>query len=288
MSKRQRYIRKIITRRDYKCIGKSMQSLKSVRSLAIFLLKPLGSHRRIVLDILLYKVVRPIWNLMPDMSGFTYETTIGNQRVRFRPLVMHDFLFVLANANRNHEPLVQKVFEPKQGEVFVDVGAHIGLYTLRAAREVGPTGRVIAVEPDPQSYCILKDNVALNNLHNVLVVNAALSDASGQKTFYACTDPSLSGFELQSNARLREVRTVKTLTLDELVRIAEVSDVNWIKLDVEGAETKVLHGGANLLANAKKLRVIVESSNGDAMEYLKQFGFETRYLGEIYYFAVKS
>ena len=84
------------------------------------------------------------------MSNFTVVATVGENKIRFRPLVMHDFLFVLANASKNHEPLVQKVFQPKPGEVVVDVGAHIGLYTLRAARDVGANGKVIAVEPDPQ------------------------------------------------------------------------------------------------------------------------------------------
>jgi FkbM family methyltransferase len=251
------------------------------------LLKPLGKSRRTVIDAFLYGIVRPIWNLLPDMSGFTYTAVMGDNKVRFRPFVMHDVLFVIANANRNHEPLVQKIFQPKPGEVFVDVGAHIGLYTMRAAREVGSKGKVIAVEPDPQSYRILKENVALNHLDNVTVINAALCDACGQMTFYACTDPSLSGFELQSEARLREVRTVQVLTLDGLLESVGVDQVNWIKLDVEGAETKVLHGAKNLLERAKNLHIIVESNNDRAIQYLKVFGFKTRYLGEIYYFAEK-
>lgn len=252
------------------------------------MLRPLGKSRRAFFEAFLYGVVRPVWNLLPDASNFTFTATFDLNRIRFRPFVMHDFLFVLANANRNHEPLVQEVFQPKLGQVFIDVGAHIGLYTLRAARDVGSKGCVIAVEPDPQSYRILKDNIALNRLDNVLVFNVALSDCSGEKTFYACTDPSLSGFELQPKARLREVRTVKTMTLDELLRVSKINQVNWIKLDVEGAETNVLRGGKQMLGNAKDLSVIVESSSDEAMRFLKGFGFRTRYLGEIYYFAEKK
>lgn len=264
-----------------------MQGLRCTRSLLVTMLKPLGKNRRVVFDVLLYRIVRPIWNYLPDMSNFTYTATIGENKIRFRPFVMHDFLFVLANANRNHEPLVQKVFNPKPGEVFVDVGAHIGLYTMRAAREVGPRGKVIAVEPDPQSCRLLRDNIALNHLDNVVVVNAALCDSSGQMTFYACTDPSLSGFELQPNARLREVRTVNAMTLDDLLQSYGVDQANWIKLDVEGAEIRVLQGGKDMLANAKNLHIIVESSTNQAMEYLRGFDFKTCYLGEIYYLAEK-
>ena len=251
------------------------------------MLKPLGKNRRVVFEILLYGLIRPIWNLLPNLSNFTYVATVGNNKIRFRPLVMHDFLFVLANASKNHEPLVQKVFQPRPGEVVIDVGAHIGLYTLKAARAVGANGRVIAVEPGPQSFLILKDNVALNHLDNVTVVNAALSDRAGQSKFYACTDPSLSGFELQPNARLREVTTVRVMVLDDVLNNLGISRVDWMKIDVEGAETKVLKGGVHLLEESGKMKIIVESSSTSAMEYLTKFGFKTQHLGEIYYFAEK-
>lgn len=263
------------------------QSLRSFRSFIVLILKPLGKSRRDFFEAFLYGVVRPIWNLLPDASNFAITATFNDNLIRFRPFVLHDFLFVLANANRNHEPLVQEVFQPRQGQIFVDVGAHIGLYTLRAAEEVGLAGRVIAVEPDPQSYRILKNNIALNHFNNVLAFNVALSDSSGEKTFYACTDPSLSGFELQPTAKLREVRTVKVMTLDELLAAAGVGHVDWVKLDVEGAETGILRGGKNVLMNSKNLKVIVESSSDEAIKYLKTLGFKTRFLGEIYYFAEK-
>jgi FkbM family methyltransferase len=266
----------------------ALLSLRSVRFAIVFMLEPLGKRRRDVFEILLYGLVRPIWNLLPNMSNFTYVASVGVNKIRFRPLVMHDFLFVLANASKNHEPLVQEVFQPKPGEVVVDVGAHIGLYTLRAARDVGANGKVIAVEPDPQSYRILKDNIALNYLENVTAINAALSDTSGQKKFYACTDPSLSGFELQPEGRLREVAVVKVMSLDELLQAAGLSEVDWMKIDVEGAELKVLQGGKRLLKDSKNLRIIIESSKNQAMEYLNRFGFRTRHLGEIYYFAEKT
>jgi FkbM family methyltransferase len=265
----------------------AMQGVKATRTVFVAFFKPLGKSRRAFFNALLYGVIRSVWNHLPDMSNFTFTASLGGSQVRFRPFVMHDFLFVLANANQNHEPLVQAVFKPKPGEVMVDVGAHIGLYTMRAAKAVGSYGRVISAEPDPQSYALLKENIRLNGLANVHAENAALSDCSGQMTFYACTDPSLSGFELQPKAKLREKRVVKTLTLDELLDMLGVEQVNWIKLDVEGAETKVLRGAEKLLRRAKNLHIIVESDSTQAMDYLAGFGFKTRYLGEIYYYAEK-
>lgn len=129
--------------------------------------------------------------------------------------------------------------------------------------------------------------MTLNHFDNVVVFNVALSDSSGVKTFFACTDPLLSGFDLQPKARLRAIKKVKTVTLDDLLEFAGVKHVDWIKLDVEGAETSILRGGRNMLVNAKNLKVIIESSSDDAIKYLKTLGYKTKYLGEIYYFAEK-
>ena len=80
---------------------------------------------------------------------------------------------------------------------------------------------------------------------------------------------------------------VQSTTLEELLPSLGVSQVDWMKVDVEGAETKVLQGGRRFLEEAKHLKIIIESSDNKAMEYLSKFGFQTEYLGEIYYFATK-
>lgn len=265
----------------------AVQTLSAFRSTVTLLLKPFGKTSRTIINTFLYSFIRPIWNRLPDLSNYTYTATLGGSRIKFRPLVLHDFLFVLASASKSHEPLVQKVFQPKQGQVVIDVGAHIGIYTVQASRDVGQDGLVVAVEPDPQSFRILQDNIALNHLGNIRAVNAALSDVAGQRTFYAATDPSLSGFQLQPEARLRKANLVQTLTLDELTRKLGLIRVDWVKLDVEGSELKVLQGGKAFLGAAENLRVIVESSDSRAVGYLRSLGFDTRYLGEIYYLATK-
>jgi FkbM family methyltransferase len=243
----------------------------------------MGETRRIILSTFLYGFVRPLWSLMPDFSRFTWVTLVGNNLISFRPLVMHDFVFVLAN--KDHEPYVQKIFHPKPGETVVDVGAHIGLYTLRVAREVGPKGKVIAIEPDPRNFVLLKQNIATNNLHNVIAVNVALSDDACRRLFYACTDPSLSSLKLQSQTKIREAKIVTTMTLSALLKNLDIKRVDWIKVDVEGEELEVLRGGMLFLQNIKNVVIIIESSNTHATEYLREMGFHTEHLGETYYLA---
>jgi hypothetical protein len=79
--------------------------------------------------------------------------------------------------------------------------------------------------------------------------------------FYACTDPF-------------EVAVVCSMTIDELLGELGLSRVDWIKIDVEGAETMVLRGGRRLLEGSKNLKLIIENSTGAAARYLRDFGLK--------------
>src|SRR5919108_6579842 len=83
-----------------------------------------------------------------------------------------DFLFMT-----NHENEIMKYFSPNEGDTVVDIGAHIGLYSLIAAKRVGPSGKVIAIEPDPENFKILKKNLLLNQLSNVEPLECAVYSA---------------------------------------------------------------------------------------------------------------
>src|SRR5207249_2412898 len=70
------------------------------------------------------------------------------------------------------------------GDTFIDVGANIGYYSLLAARRVGPTGSVVAIEPSPKTFRALEANLAQNRLKNVRTVNAAVSDRQATVPLY--------------------------------------------------------------------------------------------------------
>jgi precorrin-6B methylase 2 len=72
-----------------------------------------------------------------------------------------------------HEDVIIQYFHPKEGDVVVDVGAHIGRYTIIASKRVGPNGKVIAIEADPSNFEMLNRNVQLNRLANVTTLNYA-------------------------------------------------------------------------------------------------------------------
>tara|TARA_B100000686_G_C16635479_1_gene887037 strand:- start:133 stop:840 length:708 start_codon:yes stop_codon:yes gene_type:complete len=123
---------------------------------------------------------------------------------------------------------------------FVDVGAHHGYYTLMASRIAGPTGSVLAFEPDSMNYRYLSKHVDWNKLDNVERLNSAVSFEKGTATFTKGTGTGTG--HLSSNGDI----SVSTITLDEELSAREFEPTH-IKIDVEGAEVDVLSGALSTL-----------------------------------------
>jgi len=139
----------------------------------------------------------------------------------------------------------------RPGDVFVDLGANIGLFTLIAARQVGSTGHVYAFEPCRETYERLLTNVRLNRLANVSVHQLALSDRVGQYDMKV----SLDGYDAWNSLAQPiaggsfTVKTVNAVTWDEFSRQNKlVGRVTTMKIDVEGWESRVLLGGCETLS----------------------------------------
>ena len=82
-----------------------------------------------------------------------------------------------------HEDELMKYFVPEEGDIVVDVGAHIGLYTIIASKRVGLSGKVFSIEPDPVNFEILGKNIRINHLENVVALNYALILKKAIKTY---------------------------------------------------------------------------------------------------------
>lgn len=141
------------------------------------------------------------------------------------------------------------------GMTFIDIGAHVGLFTVPAAMAVGPGGRVIAFEPDPDNRRLLERNIARHELDTVQVVPAAVSDRSGDITLKQ--SPFNTGdhrIDARSGARGVQVQMV---SLDQwLSEHDHTADV--IKMDVQGAEPLVLRGMQSLLDGDRPLQLLLE------------------------------
>lgn len=135
-----------------------------------------------------------------------------------------------------------------QGDTFVDLGANVGLFTLVAAAAVGPEGRVIACEPSSATAAALRRNVAINGFSWVDVREVAVADSVGSETFFSFPgDGSGMSSLAPASAGLGVTETVPVTTLDALIPPTEREGVTVVKVDVEGAEVRVLQGGDGIL-----------------------------------------
>ena len=146
----------------------------------------------------------------------------------------------------HYEPelmLLERFLKP--GMVFVDGGANTGVFAFTAARLVGPTGRVLAFEPGSACFAALTQSRALNQFEQLRLVNKALSDQSGTARLYHCMGQE-NAFSLgaENGATFDEISTT---TLDEIAQAEQLPRVDFIKLDVEGAEELVLRGAKQVL-----------------------------------------
>ena len=153
-----------------------------------------------------------------------------------------------------------KLFETliKPGTVVIDVGAHVGYYTLLAARAVGPTGKVFAFEPDESNYSLLIKNIEINGYTNVVAVKQAVSNYVGYSTLEL--SPWHSGIHHIDYSGRKQSNSVQveTTTIDTFLGNHEIPGIGLVKIDVEGSEQRVLDGMSQLLENAGELNVILE------------------------------
>jgi FkbM family methyltransferase len=145
------------------------------------------------------------------------------------------------------------------GDVVVDVGANIGYYTTLAARAVGPSGAVIAVECLPSIAAVLRQNIALNQLHNVEVNVLAVGADRGETQVYSGGADNMGASS--TNGEGSVAATVPVRTLDEILADRRSDRISFIKIDVEGDELKVLRGARRTLQTLRPgAAVLVEVS----------------------------
>lgn len=138
--------------------------------------------------------------------------------------------------DRRELALLERRLRP--GDVFVDVGAHLGLYALRAARAVAPEGRAIALEADPGNHERLLRNLALNPSLPVTAAAVAVSDEEGTARLRLNTTGNRGGNTLLGDGG--EGIEVRSRPLAAILRDLGVGAVSAMKLDVEGMEFRVL------------------------------------------------
>jgi FkbM family methyltransferase len=151
---------------------------------------------------------------------------------------------------------------PKAGDIFIDVGAHTGWYTIHSAKAVGSAGRVIALEPDDSNRRQLERNLSLNKITNYSIVPSAAWSRSGAVQW------SLGEVSVWHKIdEARGTKTVPAITLNELVSQLSLPRVDWIKMDIEGAEVEAIKGADEVI---KRFRPILFIEIHETFESVKR------------------
>jgi FkbM family methyltransferase len=163
----------------------------------------------------------------------------------------------------------------RSGDTVFDVGANIGFYSVLFSRWVGPGGKVICFEPDPDNVLLLRRNLELNNCENALVREVAMGRTQEVSVFSRDPTTGATGHlgkgptygETVFGAGKEFLMPVKTETLDAEAQALEPPDV--IKLDIEGGEYEVLCGGSRVLREERPLVISELSAWADDGAYGK-------------------
>ena len=211
-------------------------------------------------------IIRPLRRLFgPAIGRWVFRSSSNNAL----PLEVDGHQMVLATEGKypplnmaldRYEPATTRLMKGLLGPdmTVVDIGAHVGYYSLLAASRVGPTGTVYSFEPEPGNYGLLVHNLDLNGYKNVVTVNKALSSRPGPVPFFLTSldsgRHSVYSHGLPDGGRIE----VEAATLDEFFQTEGWPSIDLVKIDVEGAELDVLHGMEESLRRWEGVRLIVE------------------------------
>ena len=195
------------------------------------------------------------FNLSDDIDRLIYSTFKNNQY--YEPEVVSMVLSFL-----------------QKGDAFIDVGSHLGYFSLLASSIVGKNGNVFAFEALTENFQKLKTNKEINNFTNLHIHNNAVSDCNDSVKFYFNSDNdgghalwNVAEHPFNEKSRTNnDVREVKSLILDQFVDSPGIEKVKIIKIDTEGAEAKVLRGAKKLIQKTAVPIIICEYN---------KFGLET-------------
>ena len=144
------------------------------------------------------------------------------------------------------------------GMTFVDIGAHVGLYSVPASRRVGPSGRVLAFEPDDINRAMLQENIRRNGAEGIEVFSCGICDQDGHLPFHR-SDFNTGDHQLFHQGRGRRAHEIEVARLDAVLERVG-GPVHLVKMDVQGAEARVLAGMDGIFASNQVMALIVELS----------------------------
>lgn len=162
------------------------------------------------------------------------------------PDMVQKYIYLFGTWEPNVTALIRSRLRP--GDTFVDVGAHAGYYSIMASKLVGKSGRVVAIEPSPRLFEMLKCNIALNHrLDNIIIFNKAVADESKNVDLYSGPENNLGMTTVRKRDHFRWEAKVEAKNLAEILSSVDVVKPRLIKIDIEGSEFDMMSAVEPLL-----------------------------------------
>jgi len=166
------------------------------------------------------------------------------------------------------------------GQIFIDVGANIGIYSLHASRRLNTSGKVYAFEPTPATFEALTRNVQLNRITNVECHKMALAERSGMLSLVVGNRPASNSTSKVTGSSESGI-TIPATTLDEFCETHSVAEVDFIKVDIEGGEFAFFKGGMRTLHKHKSTILFESMHSGPSYperDLLRELGYKLYFL----------
>jgi FkbM family methyltransferase len=227
-----------------------------------------------------YRALHP---LLAPPDGFVVARLAPgfSMKLHLREAVQRRIYFFGDYDERYEADMVRRLLD--RGEIFWDIGANIGYYSLLAALTLENTGQVVAFEPGNVAYARLTENIALNPYSNIICWKLAAADRSGPAILHLLGHTADGGATLYGSGSGRAVQeSVKAVALDEFSRQEGLQAPDFIKIDVEGAELTVLHGAEAIIGRSLPLLLLemkeatllaAGTGKAELQEFLRSFGY---------------
>ena len=215
-----------------------------------------------------YRLARILFNsnwkfLKKVVFEIPYLAEQYNLKIRLEPkyLIDHKILFTGAYEKPTNDILIKYI---EKGDTVIEAGANTGTETILISRLVGEIGSVLAFEPVPHISEKLSYNCEINKLTNVNISNLALSDSTGETTFYIADEDFINqgmGSLDGSHQKVKRKINVQLETLDNYFTLNNIKKLDFLKMDVQGAEYQILKGGISVITRFRPV-IFLEAEEG--------------------------
>jgi len=186
-----------------------------------------------------------------------------------------------------HEPSATQLFKKyiQEGMYEIDIGSNLGYYALLASKCTGPRGKVIAIEPEPNNFDLLKINVETNRIENVTVLPYAIGDENGTSKFFVTEASNTNSLLQPALGNVMASIHVQVRKLDTLYEELNIPRIDLVRMDIEGGEIIAIKGMSRVLKQYKPMLLIELHCDTAGVDNIKKllkslvsYGYTAQYL----------